>query len=76
MRWKEYYVIGKLTAQKMKCFIKIFLSEYGQIRSFVQKVMKYDQICSLLKKFLMENVTFSAVLVLFIVKNCFAKYHK
>ena len=41
MMWKEYYVIGKLHCTKMKFFIKIFLSKYGQIRDEILDVKRY-----------------------------------
>ena len=47
---------GPFTTQKMKCFIKDFFSKCDQIRSFL-RIWSH-----LLKKFLMENFIFCAVI--------------
>ena len=53
------------TAQKMKFSIKDFFSKYDQIRSFLQIGWH------LLKKSLMENITFCAVPVLLMAYRSF-----
>ena len=76
MRWKDYYVIGTLHCTKTWFFINNFFSKWDQLCTFLWNVTKYDKICTLIEKPLMQNFFLCAVLVLLTVKHCSKKYNR